>query len=111
MEDMYQELDLILGHLLVLLLSLEKDVVSMGEIHLDVTEKVNPCLMIIYLLIILLFSDDVFGRCCGGGKKGMGCGGYVGGKPALEHYKEGEKRFSKLCFLLNNRQGSLAIHH
>jgi len=34
-------------------------------------------------------EDDVFGRCCGGGEKGMGCGGYVGGKPALEHYEEG----------------------
>ena len=42
--------------------------------------------------------DNVFGRCCGGSlkkdKKGnrvweAGCGGYVGGKPALEHYREG----------------------
>ena len=98
MEDMYQELDLILGHLLVLLLSLEKDVVSMGEIHLDVIEKVCPCLIIIYLLVIRLFSDDVFGRCCGGGKKGMGCGGYVGGKPALDHYKDGEKSFPNYVF-------------
>merc|ERR1719412_855543 len=41
-------------------------------------------------------EDDVFGRCCGGkmgsGKNKkweVGCGGYVGGKPALEHYREG----------------------
>merc|ERR1712029_1065059 len=34
-------------------------------------------------------EDATFGRCCGGGDKGMGCGGYVGGKPALEHYEEG----------------------
>ena len=53
MEDMYQELDLILGHLLVLLLSLEKDVVSMGEIHLDVIEKAYS--LITYLLVISLF--------------------------------------------------------
>ena len=33
--------------------------------------------------------DDTFGRCCGGGAAGMGCGGYVGGKPALEHYRDG----------------------
>jgi len=33
-----------------------------------------------------LGEDDVFGRCCGGKD---GCGGYVGGKSALEHYKEG----------------------
>lgn len=33
--------------------------------------------------------DNVFGRCCGGGIQGGGCGGYVGGKPALTHYKEG----------------------
>ena len=33
--------------------------------------------------------DETFGRCCGGGDAGMGCGGYVGGKPALEHYKDG----------------------
>ena len=33
--------------------------------------------------------DDVFGRCCGGGKSGGGCGGYVGGKPAAEHYEDG----------------------
>ena len=43
-------------------------------------------------------SDNVFGRCCGGSWKGngsggriweSGCGGYVGGKPALRHYKDG----------------------
>jgi len=34
-------------------------------------------------------EDDVFGRCCGGGKSGGGCGGYVGGKPAAEHYEDG----------------------
>merc|ERR1712079_188124 len=34
-------------------------------------------------------EDDTFGRCCGGGLAGMGCGGYVGGKPAVEHYKDG----------------------
>ena len=28
-------------------------------------------------------------RCCGGGKSGGGCGGYVGGKPAAEHYEDG----------------------
>ena len=33
--------------------------------------------------------DNVFCRCCGGGIVGGGCGGYVGGKPALDHYKEG----------------------
>ena len=37
----------------------------------------------------ILSPDDVFGRCCGGGKSGGGCGGYVGGKPAPEHYKDG----------------------
>ena len=31
--------------------------------------------------------DATFGRCCGGGDAGMGCGGYVGGKPALDWYK------------------------
>jgi len=34
-------------------------------------------------------EDATFGRCCGGGDAGMGCGGYVGGKPALDHYKDG----------------------
>lgn len=38
-------------------------------------------------------TDNVFGRCCGGkmkkGKWIIGCGGYVGGKSALSHYKEG----------------------
>ena len=33
--------------------------------------------------------DLTLGRCCGGGVKGMGCGGYVGGKSALDHYHEG----------------------
>ena len=33
--------------------------------------------------------DLMFGRCCGGGVEGMGCGGYVGGKSALEHYDDG----------------------
>ena len=33
--------------------------------------------------------DNTFGRCCGGGEKGGGCGGYVGGKSALSHYKDG----------------------
>ena len=39
--------------------------------------------------------DDVFGRCCGGKKDkntgiwDPGCGGYVGGKSALSHYREG----------------------
>jgi len=38
--------------------------------------------------------DNVYGRCCGGnGKAGdkfvRGCGGYVGGKSALSHYKDG----------------------
>ena len=36
-----------------------------------------------------LFLDNVFGRCCGGGRKGGGCGGYVGGKSALTYYQEG----------------------
>jgi len=45
-----------------------------------------------------LGEDNVFGRCCGGSWKGngsggriweSGCGGYVGGKPALRHYKDG----------------------
>ena len=31
----------------------------------------------------------MFGRCCGGGEKGHGCGGYVGGKSALDHYHDG----------------------
>ena len=46
---------------------------------------------LLYLLctLIITLSDDVFGRCCGGGKSGGGCGGYVGGKPAPEHYKDG----------------------
>jgi len=40
-------------------------------------------------------EDDVFGRCCGGKKDkntgiwDPGCGGYVGGKSALSHYKDG----------------------
>ena len=34
-------------------------------------------------------SDLIFGRCCGGGLHGGGCGGYVGGKSALEHYDDG----------------------
>jgi len=40
-------------------------------------------------------EDDVLGRCCGGSadkKTGIwepGCGGYVGGKSALSHYKDG----------------------
>ena len=42
-----------------------------------------------------LITDDVYGRCCGGAPKKdgsgwkPGCGGYVGGKPALSHYKDG----------------------
>ena len=37
-----------------------------------------------------LLSDFIFGRCCGAyTKKGSLCGGYVGGKPALKHYREG----------------------
>jgi len=31
-------------------------------------------------------ADDVFGRCCGAFG---GCGGYSGGKPALDHYQDG----------------------
>jgi len=35
-------------------------------------------------------EDFIYGRCCGGNpRKGMSCGGYVGGKPALEYYEEG----------------------
>jgi len=34
-------------------------------------------------------EDLTYGRCCGGGAHGMGCGGYVGGKSALEHYDDG----------------------
>jgi len=40
-------------------------------------------------------EDNVYGRCCGGAPKKdgsgwkPGCGGYVGGKPALSHYKDG----------------------
>ena len=41
--------------------------------------------------------DDVFGRCCGGKD---GCGGYVGGKSALEHYKEG--LFFTSVFVIND---------
>ena len=37
---------------------------------------------------ILYFLDNIFGRCCGGGQDGGGCGGYVGGKSALTYYKE-----------------------
>ena len=34
--------------------------------------------------------DFLLGRCCGGNaRKGKSCGGYVGGKPALKHYREG----------------------
>ena len=38
---------------------------------------------------MLHFIDNTFGRCCGGGKNGGGCGGYVGGKSALDHYHDG----------------------
>ena len=42
----------------------------------------------------IVIIDNVYGRCCGGnGKAGdkfvRGCGGYVGGKSALSHYKDG----------------------
>ena len=36
----------------------------------------------------ILNSDDVTGRCCGD-QVGTGCGGYVGGKPALDYFREG----------------------
>ena len=41
-----------------------------------------------------LFTDNVFGRCCGSGRprgdsQGGRCNGYVGGKPAPEHYQDG----------------------
>ena len=34
-------------------------------------------------------TDMIAGRCCGGGVHGGGCGGYVGGKSALDHYHDG----------------------
>ena len=34
-------------------------------------------------------SDFVRGRCCGGYNLYNICDGYVGGKPALEHYQDG----------------------
>ena len=44
--------------------------------------------------VCIVIIDNVYGRCCGGnGKAGdkfvRGCGGYVGGKSALSHYKDG----------------------
>ena len=33
--------------------------------------------------------NDLFGTCCGACKPDCGCGGYVGGKAAKDHYKEG----------------------
>ena len=39
--------------------------------------------------ISMLYVDATLNRCCGGGDAGMGCGGYVGGKPALDWYKDG----------------------
>ena len=37
-----------------------------------------------------VLSDVSVGRCCGAyTRKGSLCGGYVGGKPALKHYREG----------------------
>ena len=42
------------------------------------------------LILISKFLANLFLTCCGGcGKTECGCGGYVGGKPALEHYKDG----------------------
>ena len=42
----------------------------------------------------IVIIDNVYGRCCGGnGKAGdkfvRGCGGYVGGKSAMEHAEDG----------------------
>jgi len=34
-------------------------------------------------------EDDVYGRCCGGGSTGGGCGGYANGWSALDHYEDG----------------------
>ena len=50
--------------------------------------------MNIILDLSIVIIDNVYGRCCGGnGKAGdkfvRGCGGYVGGKSALSHYKDG----------------------
>ena len=56
------------------------------------TFLIKRSLQIFYSSELKMFHvllDNVFGRCCGGGIQGGGCGGYVGGKPALAHYKEG----------------------
>ena len=60
-----------------------------------VMEKVRMMVSIIYIIggrffsksslnITYYYLENVLGRCCGGG-----CGGYVGGKSALDHYHDG----------------------
>ena len=65
------------------------DAASMEEILMAVMGKVWQYQQNGEYQLIMIFSDEVFGRCCGGGKSGGGCGGYVGGKPAAEHYEDG----------------------
>ena len=58
------------------------DVASTEEILTAAMGKVHEK-FILTIWYLITFSDEVFGRCCGG------CGGYVGGKPAPEHYQDG----------------------
>ena len=51
--------------------------------------KERVCKRIVDTKLKHLCLDLTLGRCCGGGVNGMGCGGYVGGKSAQEHYHEG----------------------
>ena len=37
----------------------------------------------------------MYGRCCAGQMDGWGCGGFVGGKTAIEHYDDGFFHFYK----------------
>ena len=67
----------------------EMDVASMVEIPTGVTSQVQQ-IVLNFLNKIKCIGDtvEVLGTCCG--KPGTGdCGGYSGGKSALEHYKDG----------------------
>ena len=65
------------------------DVELTEEIHLAVTVKVSRINSFFSIMHQISEIDDVYGRCCGGGSTGGGCGGYANGWSALDHYKDG----------------------
>ena len=68
---------------------LAMDVESTEEILMDVIMEVRK----IFFELSKYFQNwqlgDKFGTCCANPAQPWDCGGYAGGKPALEHYRDG----------------------